>query len=81
VGDEVRVTEDGGRVVETGPEEDDDGMEDDVGDVVVTTASKADAAENKNSQTSISQDMFKSNVYNPTYKEWQRWQPRGVDSY
>jgi hypothetical protein len=53
VGDEVRVTEDGGWVVDTGPEEDDD-IEDDVMNVVVTTASKADAAENKNSQTSIS---------------------------
>jgi hypothetical protein len=49
----VRVTEDGGWIVGTGPEEDDD-IEDDVMNVVVTTASEADAAENKNSQTSIS---------------------------
>jgi hypothetical protein len=39
VGDEVRATEDGGCVVDTGPDEDEDKIEDDVGDIVVTTAS------------------------------------------
>jgi hypothetical protein len=69
VGDEARVTEDGGWEVDTGPEEDEGDIEDDVGDVVETTASKADAEENEISQTSIPQDMFKSNVYNPTNEE------------
>jgi hypothetical protein len=54
VGDEVRSTEDGDCVVDMGPDEDKDEIEDDVRDVVVTTTSKADAVENISAQTSIS---------------------------